>query len=293
MFDKETSQMDLVPLSEDVFRLIRDLIREYCGMFFDDASRFLLERRLSRRVTINHLEDFRDYYRLLLYDRKRDEELTAIIDVLTVNETYFFREQNQLRAFSEEILPLLRNTCKDKKIRIWSAGCSTGEEPYTIAMLILECGNFAGWDIEILGSDINQRVLTSARRGVFRKNSFRSTDSHFIDKYFTEENGVFTVSDKVKQPVSFCHLNLLDPFKMRFLSRMDIIFCRNVLIYFDYETRKKVVNGFYDRLSDGGYLLLGHAESLANISTSFDLVHLKNDMVYHKPLPRGACVNVK
>ncbi|HAM50338.1 MAG TPA: chemotaxis protein CheR, partial [Nitrospiraceae bacterium] len=274
MFDKEPWQSELVPLSEDVFRLIRDLIREYCGMFFDDASRFLLERRLSRRVRTNHLEDFRDYYRLLLYDRKREEELEAIIDVLTVNETYFFREQNQLRAFSEEILPVLKNTCRNKKIRIWSAGCSTGEEPYTIAMLILEYGNFAGWDIEILGSDINQRVLTSARRGVYRKNSFRTTDNYFIEKYFTEENALFTISDKVKQAVSFCYLNLLDPFKVKFISRMDIVFCRNVLIYFDCEARKKVINDFHDRLLDGGYLLLGHAESLASISTSFDLVHL-------------------
>lgn len=285
IFDRE----EIVPLHEGEFRLIRDLIRDHCGILFDDGSRFLLERRLSRRLRLHHLDDFRDYYRLLLYDRKRDEELTAVVDILTVNETFFFREQNQLKAFSDEILPEVREVNKARKtVRIWSAGCSTGEEPYTIAMLILEQGLFQGWDIEILGSDINQRVLTAARRGVYRKNSFRTADSYFIKRYFTEEEGgVFTISERVKRLVGFSYLNLLDPFKMRFMGQMDVIFCRNVLIYFDHAARKKVVDSFYDNLVEGGYLLLGHAESLMNISTSFALKHLKNDMVYQKPVHQG------
>lgn len=293
MSDRDTGPGDIIPLGEDVFRLIRDLIRDYCGIFFDDSSRFLIERRLSRRVRTHHLDDFRDYYRMLLYDRKRDEELTAIIDLLTVNETYFFREQNQLKAFSEEILPELKNSRREKRLRLWSAGCSTGEEPYTVAMLILEYGNLHGWDIEILGSDINQRVLTTARRGVYRKTSFRCTEPYFAEKYFREESGLYTISDKVKQLVSFSCLNLLDPFKIKLVGQMDVIFCRNVLIYFDYEARKRVVDNFYERLVEGGYLLLGHAESLMNISTSFALMHLKNDMVYQRPLTSGACVNAR
>jgi chemotaxis protein methyltransferase CheR len=283
MFDRE----EIVPLHEGEFRLIRDLIREYCGIFFDDASRFLLERRLSRRLRLHHLKDFRDYYRLLLYDKKKEEELTAVIDILTVNETFFFREQNQLRAFSHEILPEIREIKKKQRFRIWSAGCSTGEEPYTIAMLILEYGGFQGWDVDILGSDINQRVLTAARRGVYRKNSFRTAEPLFMRKYFAEEDGSFVISDDVKRLVSFSCLNLLDPFKVRFMGQMDVIFCRNVLIYFDQVARKKVVDNFFDNLVEGGYLLLGHAESLMNISTSFALKHLKNDMVYQKPVRRG------
>lgn len=130
---------EIIPLSEDVFRLLRDLIKDYCGMYFDDNSKYILEKRLSKRVKSHHLNDFRNYYRLLLYDKRRDEELSFIVDVLTVNETYFFREMNQLKALSEEILPELKNTNREsKKIRIWSAGCSTGEEPYTIAMMVLE-----------------------------------------------------------------------------------------------------------------------------------------------------------
>ena len=112
---------ETLPLSDDVFRLLRDLIRDYCGIYFDDGSKYLLERRLSKRVKNLHLNDFRDYYRLLLYDKKRDEELLFIVDVLTVNETYFFREMSQLKTLSEEILPELKNTKRDtRKIRIWS-----------------------------------------------------------------------------------------------------------------------------------------------------------------------------
>lgn len=289
MFDKEGT----IHLTEDVFRLLRDFIKDYCGIYFDDSSRFILERRLQRRLRLRLLDDFRDYYRFLLYDKKKDEEIKEAIDLLTVNETYFFREQNQLKAFGEEILPELMEINKEKKrLRIWSAGCSTGEEPYTIAILILEQG-IDGWDIEILGSDINQRALSNARKGMYRRHSFRTTDDYYIKKYFKEEGDFFVISERVKSIVSFSYLNLLDPLKVKIVAPMDVIFCRNVLIYFDYEARKRVVNNFYDRLVEGGYLLLGHAESLMNVSTSFILKHLKNDMVYQKPITRGAFVDAR
>lgn len=289
MFEKE----DIFPLSVDIFRLIRDFIRDYCGIFFDDNSQYLLEKRLSRRLKIHQFSNFRDYFRYLLYDKNRDEELSAIIDILTVNETYFFREQNQLRAFSEEILPEIKENKKSpKKLRIWSAGCSTGEEPYTIAMLVLEKGLFNNWDLEIFGSDINQRVLQIARSGIYRKNSFRTTEPYYIKKYFKEEESLFKISDNIKKYVNFTHLNLLDPFKVKLVGIMDVIFCRNVLIYFDYPSRKRVVDMFFERLSEGGYLLLGHAESLINITTAFTLKHLKYDMVYQKPVKKGVHLDV-
>ncbi len=279
---------ETIPLPEDVFRLVRDIIKDYCGLFFDDGSRYLLEKRLSRRVRSHHLKDFRDYYRFIRYDKRAEEELSAIMDVLTVNETYFFREQNQLKAFSEEILEELKTVNRSRRsLRIWSAGCSTGEEPYTIAMLINEKGAFDGWDIEISGSDINQRVLQTARRGVYRKNSFRTTEPYFLGKYFTEDDSSYRINDAIRKHVNFSYLNLLDPFKSKFLGKMDVIFCRNVLIYFDQVSRRRVIENFHDRLVDGGYLLLGHAESLINISTAFTLKHLKNDMVYQKPPMEG------
>ncbi len=285
---------DVIHMPEEVFRLMRDLIRDYCGIYFDDGSRYVLEKRLSRRVRNHHLSSFRDYFRHLLYDRNREEELMSIIDVLTVNETYFFREKNQLKTFSEELLPELKETNKDtKRLRIWSAGCSTGEEPYTIAMLILEKGHFHDWTIEILGSDINQRVLQVARSGVYRKPSFRTTEQYFLDKYFKRENGFFRILDDAKHYVSFNHLNLLDPYKVKLVGRMDVIFCRNVIIYFDLPSRKKIIDIFSERLGDGGYLLLGHAESLINISTAFTLKHFQYDMLYQKPLKKGAHTDVK
>ena len=289
MFEKE----EIIPLEEEVFRLIRDFVRDYCGIYFDDDSRYLLEKRLSRRVRTLHFSNFREYYRYLLYHKNREEELTSIIDIITVNETYFFREQNQLKTFSEEILPELKDINKDKKrLRVWSAGCSTGEEPYTIAILVLEKGYFHNWNIEIFGSDINQRVLQAARSGIYRKNSFRATEPYFLRKYFVEEDNLSRISDNVKQCVNFSHLNLLDPFKVKLVGTVDVIFCRNVLIYFDYPSRKKVIDMFYERLADGGYLLLGHAESLINLSTAFSLRHFKYDMVYQKPVKKGASTDV-
>lgn len=286
MFDDRT-----IPLPDDVFRLLRDLIHGYCGIYFDDGSKYLLERRLARRLEQHRLKSFEEYYHFLRYDRKRDEELVVLIDNLTTNETYFFRESAQLRAFSEEILPELRAGLADRKsLRIWSAGCSTGEEPYTIAILLIESGDWwRDWQIEILGSDINQRVLHTARRGVYKKSAHRATSPEMLAKYFTaDEKGDYRIADRVKELVSFSCVNLLDPYKTSLISNVDVVFCRNVIIYFDSEAKKKVIESFYHKLRDGGYLLLGHSESLINISNAFLLRTLKNDMVYQKPARKRA-----
>jgi chemotaxis protein methyltransferase CheR len=274
-----------IPLPDDVFRLLREFIHGYCGIFFDDGSKFLLEHRLTRRLEQRQLRSFEEYYHFLRYDRKREEELAILVDNLTTNETYFFRESPQLRAFSEEILPALRENLADRKVlRIWSAGCSTGEEPYTIAILLLESGDWwRDWQVEILGSDINQRVLHTARKGVYKKSAHRVTSPEMLSKYFIEEEkGNYRIVDRVRELVSFSYLNLLDPYKTSLISNMDVIFCRNVIIYFDKEAKKKVIESFYEKLREGGYLLLGHSESLINISNAFALRTLKNDMVYEK-----------
>lgn len=278
-------KLDLISLPEDVFRLLRDLISDYCGIYFDDSSRFILERRLNRRLVVNNIDNFRDYYRFLLYNPRKEHELAEVIDVLTVNETYFFREINQLSAFVNEICHEIREVKKtEKKLRIWSAGCASGEEPYTIAIMMLEKKElFDGWEIEIVGSDINNRVLQTARKGVYRANSFRVTDKYFINKYFEKNNDSYKISDEVRKMVTFNYINLFDTHKVRFIGAMDVIFCRNVLIYFHADSKKVVIESFYNRLNDGGYLLLGHAESLMNVSTAFALKHLKEDMVYQKP----------
>lgn len=271
-------------MTDEEFRILRDHINGQCGLYFDLSSKYLLEKRLSKRLQQHQLSGFREYYYFLLYDRNRDEEMNCITDILTTNETYFFREGYQLKAFKEEILPEISKKKKEKILRIWSAGCSTGEEPYTIAMLVLESGLFNDWKIEIIGSDISQRVLQTARRAAYSESSFRVTAKEYIDDYFCKnDDGKHHLVDRIREMVTFGKLNLLDDKRIALIPEIDIIFCRNVIIYFDINTKKKVISGFYNKLKEGGYLLLGHSESLMNISTSFKLKHLKNDMVYQKP----------
>lgn len=270
-------------LSEEEFRLIRDLIYNHCGLFFDSDSKYLLDRRLLQRISHHSLSGFREYYQFLKYDRKKDEEISDIMDILTTNETYFFRESFQLKAFTDEILPELKILKqRDRTLRIWSAGCSTGEEPYTIAMLMLELDCFQGWRIEIVGSDISQRVVQYARKGIYGKSSFRSTEDRYRRRFFTETEGGYRICDEVRELVTISHMNLFDANRLALLGKMDVIFCRNVIIYFDQASKKRVIESFYNTLRGGGYLLLGHSESLMNVSTAFALRHLKNDMVYQK-----------
>jgi len=273
-------------LSEEEFRLIRDLIYNHCGLFFDSDNKYLLDRRLLPRLSVHSLSGFREYYQFLKYDRKKDEEISDILDILTTNETYFFRESFQLDAFTREILPELKLLkSRDKMLRIWSAGCSTGEEPYTIAMLMLEQEEFRDWRIEIVGSDISQRVVQVARKGVYGKSSFRCMEPRYLERFFTEVQDGYRVNDEVRELVTISQMNLFDANRLALLGKMDIIFCRNVIIYFDMGSKKKVIESFHGALRNGGFLLLGHSESLMNVSTAFALRHLKNDMVYQKTAP--------
>jgi chemotaxis protein methyltransferase CheR len=277
-----------VTLQPEEFRLLRDFISGYCGLYFEEQSLYFLERRLQNRLAENQLATFLDYYYLLLYGSSREKELGCVVDVLTTNETYFFREMNQLRTFGEEIIPEVAGRKKKKRLRLWSAGCSTGEEAYTLAMLVLEHPSLRGWEIEIFASDISQRVLETARKGVYRASSFRSMEPSFREKYFRRlDSSRLRIDDRVRSLVNFGHLNLLQDDRWTILGSFDIIFCRNVMIYFNLESRKRMVDSFHRKLDEGGFLLLGHAESLMNISTAFALRHFRHDMVYQKPLSKS------
>ncbi|MBI3994648.1 MAG: protein-glutamate O-methyltransferase CheR [Nitrospirae bacterium] len=275
-------------LSDDVFHLFRDLMYEQSGVVLDERAKYFVENRLLHSVQRLQFDGFRDYYFYLKYDRKKTEELANVIDLLTIHETYFFREEQQLKSFSEEILPEIASKKNGaKSLRIWSAGCSTGEEPYTISMMLQEKEEFRDWTIEIFATDISQRVLQSARRGLYQPAAFRSTDPKYLSKYFKKEDSAYRISDAVKKNVIFLHLNLLDTNKLAFINPMDVIFCRNVIIYFDMAAKRKTIEMFHGKLKNGGYLLLGHSESLINITAAFALRHLKYDMVYQK-LDRNA-----
>jgi chemotaxis protein methyltransferase CheR len=276
---------DLSPrMTAEEFRLLRELIQDHCGLCFRDGSAYLLERRLWPRLQVHGLAEFLQYYRLLRFSAGRRAELETAVELLTTNETYFFREPDQLRAFSEEILPVLaRENARERRLRIWSAGCSTGDEPYTLAHLVLESGLFQGWDIDVFGSDISRRVLAVARAGSYGPHAFRSLEGEALKSRFRHDGGRWTVAPEIRRLVSFGHLNLLDDGALALVGRVDAVFCRNVMIYFDLPTRKRVVRSFHQKLHDGRFLFLGHSESLLHVTADFELVHFRNDLVYRKP----------
>ncbi|MHB8058411.1 MAG: CheR family methyltransferase [Desulfuromonadaceae bacterium] len=273
-------------MSNDEFHLLRDCIYAHCGIYFDQESKYILEKRLSPRLTDLNLSTFYDYYHFLKYNRNKEHELADIMDVLTTNETYFFRESIQLKAFTDEVVPELikrKTACGNRTLRIWSAGCSTGEEPYTIAMLLSTIPELSGWKIEVIGTDISNKVITQARRGVYGKSSFRATNESDLHRFFIPQDGGYKVNDSIRAIVTISHLNLFDSHRLALLGKVDLVFCRNVIIYFDQAAKKRVIESFHSALYDGGFLLLGHSESLMNISTQFTLRHFKNDMIYQKP----------
>lgn len=264
------------------------MLYQHCGVWLDDQSKFFVEGRLQETLRRHRFANFKELYYFLKYDARRAEEFATIVDLLTIHETYFFREDHQLHALQREILPDLMKRRQDRTLRIWSAGCSTGEESYSVAMLLASQPVYADWRIEISGSDISQRVLEVARRGVYQASSFRTTPPDFKTRFFRPEGTGFRIDDSIKRMVSFFQFNLADVERAAVLPKMDVILCRNVIIYFDPPVKKRVVEMFWNRLRPGGYLLLGHSESLMNISTAFSLRHLRHDIVYQREEPISA-----
>jgi chemotaxis protein methyltransferase CheR len=278
-------RFDDIRLDMAEFRLIRELVNAHCGLFFGPDSRPVIERRLRDRLAALGLSSFGEYYQHLRQDEGGRAELDEAIDLVTINETYFYREAYQLRAFQEEILPALRAAPPPReRLSIWSAGCSTGEEVYSIAIATREADVFESRGVRIFGSDISRRCVAHARRGVYGASSFRSTPPILRRRYFIDRPDGSHVNDDLRGVCQFGHINLLNVPRTSVIGRVDVIFCRNVLIYFDEASRRRVIDMFYDRLLPGGYLLLGHSESLLNLSTAFELVHLREDLVYRKPI---------
>lgn len=275
---------DAACMDETTFLRLREMIYESSGLYFDQKSQSSLARRLRTRVSALHLNGFEQYYLYLQFDRDRRAEMQRALDAVAVHETYFFREQRALKAFSEEMLPLIhRRNRETRTLRVWSAGCSTGEEAYTLAILILESGLFKDWTIELSASDLSQRVITEARNGRYTEHSFRQMDDERRARYFTRQpDNSWLIDEHLRTMVNFGCFNLADSRRFDIYSNLDVIFCRNVMLYFDTPARRNTVAGFHHQLCDGGYLVLGASESLVTLNTPFRLAHLQNDLVYQK-----------
>jgi len=271
-------------LSDELFVQLRDMIYSKSGMFFNEGKKYLLERRVKDRLKELGLEKFEDYYYLLRYSPDGEEEFRALLDEITINETSFYRNAPQMEVFQRYLLPEVLKVKKVKQLKLWSAGCSTGEEPYTLAILILEVlgAGISEWSVDILAVDISQSALKKARKGEYGHYTLRNMPLHLVQKYFLKDGPTYKVREEVKKLVRFEAMNLLDRSQTNKIRGMDFVFCRNVLIYFDTEARRRVVASFYESLNPGGYLFIGHSESLHDISRSFDLVHFPKVIVYKK-----------
>lgn len=274
-------------MSNAEYRMFCELLRSRCGLYFDDDMRFIVEKRLARRVAKLELGSFGAYHYYLRNGQGGDDEFACVIDELTTNETYFFRERRQLDALVNEIIPeqLLRKRQAGIRlpVNIWSAGCSSGEEPLSIVMLGLEANLRPGIDFRVFASDISGNMLQKCRVGLYREASFRETEPRLREKYFSEKDNLNKVSDSVRKEIDLMQINLIDRSKVQLLGAMDAIVCRNVIIYFDLDTKKQLMETFHDKLIPGGYLLLGHSESLINVTNTFELAQLSDDLVYRRP----------
>jgi chemotaxis protein methyltransferase CheR len=270
-----------VRITPEEARLIAELIQDHCGVALGGDAAFLLERRLAPRLDALSLQTYLEYFHVLAYDVGGPAELAECVERVTTRETYFFREQFQLDGFQREILPALIARRGAAPLTVWSAGCSTGEEAYTIAMLLAE--NARGGS-RVIGSDISQRGIATAQQGIYGPSSFRTTPEPMRERYFEPVGaGTWRVREAIRRMCNFVPLNLLDTARYAELGAVDAIFCRNVLMYLSTQARRRIVEGFYEALVPGGYLLLGHSESLISVSTRFDLVNLTTDLVYRKP----------
>lgn len=276
-----------IRVSKDEFIQLRDFIYQESGIWIAEARAYLIENRLNNRLKELNLKNFGEYYYYLRFDPNRKNELPKLFAVITTNETSFYRNSPQLQIFQDKVLKNELNrlrAAQNKRLRIWSAGCSTGEEPYTIAMILYEAlhGELPAWDIKITANDLSEAVLATARKGVYSEYALRTTPKEITERYFKKINNEYHVDPKLKKLISFGPINLNDAMMLRSVERSHIIFCRNVIIYFDDEVKRRVIESFYDNLLPGGCLLIGHSESLHSISRAFKPEHHAGSIVYRK-----------
>ncbi len=278
------SVADSEPINEAEFRRLCEFLYRRTGMVFTEAKRYFVERRVTDRIDATGAASFPSYFARLRSDV--DGEVEKFINAFTVNETYFYREEHQLQCLTLDLLRE-RTTMRSptQPIRIWSVPCSTGEEPFSIAMWLLE--NWAqvdAWDIEILGSDIDTRALDAARKGVYGARALTRLPPGVVERYFEPlGDDRWRLSEDIRGSVSFSPVNLVEAEDTRPYGRFDVIFCRNVLIYFDDASRRTAAENLYENLLPGGFICLGHSESMSRISPLFEVRQYADAIVYRRP----------
>ncbi|KAF0178992.1 MAG: chemotaxis protein methyltransferase CheR [Nitrospirae bacterium] len=272
------------PMADDVFRQLRDFIYEQSGIFIPDNKKYFLENRLGRRVQEKNFKGYDEYLYLLKFGGDKNE-LIKLFELVTTNETFFFREPQQFEVLCGELLKKImeENTKAGRcDIRIWSAASSTGEEPYTISMMLMERSEAAGFRKEILASDISESVLASAKAAVYGSYAIRNVPPAYMSKYFTNTDLNYKLAESVKANVRFMKINLMSDRDVRNIRGVDVIFCRNVLIYFDEKAKQKALALMYDALRPGGSLIVGTSESLHNITRAFRPAVINRVVIYQK-----------
>lgn len=272
--------------SAEEFKKIRDLIYKETGMLFEEKKDYYLESRLVSRMNATGSPNFKEYYHGLVFGPK-DGELKRFVEAVTINETYFFRDYPQLQGFADHVLPKVANAKRktgQSKLNLWSAACSTGEEAYTLAIILREClDDFASWKTNIVATDIDSQVLAKASEGRYNQRSMKDTPHEYRQKYTKEIGPEYQITDVLRKDIEFRQLNFMDRLGMRGMRGFDFVFCRNVLIYFDDESRKRVITSLYDALVPGGYLFLGHSESVGRITAAFELEKIGDFLCYRRP----------
>ena len=269
-------------LSTSSFSLLRNLIHEKLGLNYEEDKRDLLADRLSPLVVENGFDAFLDYYYLLKYDDEADAHWDRVMDALSVQETYFWREMDQIHALADTLLPQALKDRPGEPVRIWSAACATGEEPFTIAMALEEAGLLKDAPVEIHASDASPSALKKARAGRYRDRSFRNLPFHLKSRYFNLDSNGYVFDDTLAEKVRFRKANLLSQGDISLLARSHFVFCRNVFIYFSRKTIKKSVDLFYEHMPSPGYLFIGASESLLKLGTGFELEEVGGAFVYLK-----------
>jgi len=274
-------------LASEPLRQIRDFIYDRSGLFFSDANSYVLQSRLTERVKELGLGSLEEYLHRLRRGPERSCELSSLLDAVTTRETCFFRDMPQLESLQSRVLPdLIEPQCEagPRQLRIWSAGCSSGEEAYTLSIMTQEAlgDRIASWDVRILATDLSESALASAHQGFYDEHSLRHIPDEVRECCFIRRDSYHVVRPKVRRPVEFGMLNLADAAQWESLPRMHVVFCRNVLVYFDRDLARRIVAGIHDLLLPGGYLYVGQSESLHGISREFTLVHFPGAIAYRK-----------